>query len=406
MNTLSLLVKPASYRCNLACSYCFYKRVADVYEQPSTFMDHDTLDSMIRTVMRSGARHVSFCWQGGEPTLLGVDFFRDAVEMQNRYASGGQTIENLIQTNGILLDDDWLRFLHDNRFLVGISLDGPVDIHDAYRLDNNGLPTFHKVENAIAGMRNHGVDFNILALIHDKNVKEPDRMYQFLRGNNFNYLQFIPCFEVDEKSGEILPFSVGGKELGEFYCRIFDLWYEDGFPYVSIRLFEDILMYLVDGSLASCCWMDECKSYIVVEHNGDCYPCDFFVYPEWYLGNITRDDLTSILHGTKRDEFSAMKSDVPPACRGCQWFDFCHGDCTRFRFGRNGTNTNVSQYCEAWSMLLEHLKPVKAEIKDRAVRLRDSVLSGQFDQAGRNQACPCGSGKKLKQCCGRGKLVI
>ncbi|MBW2673953.1 MAG: radical SAM protein [Deltaproteobacteria bacterium] len=165
MNTLSLLVKPASYRCNLACSYCFYKRVADVYEQPSTFMDHDTLDSMIRTVMRSGARHVSFCWQGGEPTLLGVDFFRDAVEMQNRYASGGQTIENSIQTNGILLDDDWLRFLRDNRFLVGISLDGPADIHDAYRLDNNGHATFHTVENAIAGMRNHGVDFNILALI-------------------------------------------------------------------------------------------------------------------------------------------------------------------------------------------------------------------------------------------------
>ncbi|TFH38559.1 MAG: anaerobic sulfatase maturase [Chrysiogenales bacterium] len=403
---MSLLVKPASYRCNLECSYCFYKRVAGVYEQPSTFMDRDTLDGMIRTVMQSGAPHVSFCWQGGEPTLLGVDFFRDAVKMQSRYASGGQRIENLIQTNGVLLDNDWLRFLHDNRFLVGISLDGPADIHDAYRLDKGGVGTFETVIQAIDGMRDHGVDFNILTLIHDKNVKQPDRMYRFLRRNNFEYLQFIPCFEVDEKSREMHPFSIGGKELGEFYCRVFDLWYEDGFPYVSIRLFEDILMYLVDGALASCCWIDECTSYIVVEHNGDCYPCDFFVYPEWYLGNITRDELPSILDGRKRNEFSAMKADVPPACRACQWFDFCHGDCTRFRIDRDGTYSTVSQYCEAWSMLLEHLTPVKAEMKDRAVRLRDSALSGQFDQVGRNQACPCGSGKKLKKCCGRGKLVI
>jgi len=148
MNNLSLLVKPASYRCNLECSYCFYKRVAGVYEQPSTFMDPDTLDSMIRTVVQSGAQLVSFCWQGGEPTLLGVDFFRDAVEMQKKYACGGQRIENLLQTNGVLLDDEWLRFLHDNRFLVGISLDGPAEIHDAYRLDKNGNATFQKVKNA------------------------------------------------------------------------------------------------------------------------------------------------------------------------------------------------------------------------------------------------------------------
>jgi uncharacterized protein len=405
MNTLSLLVKPASYRCNLECSYCFYKRVAGVYEEPSPFMDHDTLDTMTRTAMRSGAGLVSFCWQGGEPTLLGVDFFRDAVETQKKYARAGQRVENLLQTNGVLLDDDWLRFLHDNRFLVGISLDGPAEVNDAYRVDTRGNGTFHAVMDAIDGMRDHGVDFNVLTLLHDGNVKQPDRLYDFMRRNSFDYLQFIPCFEVDERL-ETLPFSVNGTELGDFYCRLFDRWYDDGFPYVSIRLFQDILMYLVDGTPASCCWHDTCTSYLVVEHNGDCYPCDFFVYPEWYLGNITRDDLASIVHSRKRTEFSAMKSRVPPACRECRWFGFCHGDCTRFRLDGKGTYTDVSRYCEAWSTLLEHIEPVTEEIRDRTIRLRESVVSGQFDRVGRNQACPCGSGKKFKKCCGRGTPAI
>lgn len=406
MNNLSLLIKPASYRCNLDCSYCFYKRVADIYEQSSPFMDRGTLETMIRTVMQSDARHVSFCWQGGEPTLLGVDFFRDAVEIQQRYVRSGQTVENSLQTNGIVLDEKWLRFLSENHFLVGISLDGPADMHDAYRVDGNGRGTFDRVQQAIDGMRNYGVDFNVLTLLHDRNVTEPDRIYTFLRRSNFDYLQFIPCFEVDNTSGEILPFSIGGRELGDFYCRLFDRWYADGFPYVSIRLFEDILMYLVDGNPASCCWMDACTSYIVVEYNGDCYPCDFFVYPEWYLGNITRDEIPSILNGSRRDTFSAMKADVSPLCRGCQWFRFCRGDCTRFRLDGNGTYTNVSHYCQAWRMLFEHIEPVKAEITTRARNLRNAVVNGQFGRTGRNQPCPCGSGKKFKKCCGRGTMVM
>ncbi|OPL16737.1 MAG: anaerobic sulfatase maturase [delta proteobacterium MLS_D] len=406
MDSLSLLLKPASYRCNLECSYCFYRRVAGVYEQPSTFMKYDVLDMLVKTAMTSGARRVSFCWQGGEPTLMGVNFFRNAVELQRKYARPGQQVENLLQTNGVLLDDDWFRFLRDNRFLVGISLDGPENIHDAYRVDRNGEGTFQRVMDVVDGMRTGGVDFNILTLVHDKNVRQPDRLYDFMRRNNFNYLQFIPCFEVDEKSGKALPYSVDGRELGEFYCRLFDRWYEDGFPYVSIRLFADILIYLVDGALTSCSWLEECKSYIVVEHNGDCYPCDFFVYPEWRLGNIMEDSLASILDGKAREEFSAMKTDIPAACRHCPLFDFCHGDCTRFRWDGTGGYRDVSRYCETWLMLFRHIDPVKDEMRDRAVRLRESILSGRFDLIGRNQPCPCGSGKKLKHCCGRGAPVI
>lgn len=411
MNTLSLLLKPASYRCNLECAYCFYKRVADVYEKPSTFMDRDTLEATVRAAMQSGAEQVSFCWQGGEPTLLGVDFFKEAVALQEKYARAGQRVENSLQTNGVLLDADWFRFLHENRFLVGISLDGPADLHDAFRTDRNGRGTFDRVMAAIDGMRNYGVAFNILTLVHDQNVKEPDRIYSFFRRNHFTYLQFIPCFEVPgqsvrENQAEPLPSPVSGEALGEFYCKLFDRWYKDGFPYVSIRLFQDILMYLVDGVQASCCWMGECKSYIVVEHNGDCFPCDFFVYPEWNLGNITHDNLTDILNSEKRKRFSAIKAGVPADCRECRWFGFCRADCTRFRLDGQGGYTNASRYCRAWTMLLDHIRPFQTEIKDRAVNLRHAVLSGAFDRAGRNQTCPCGSGKKLKKCCGRGRPAI
>jgi len=406
MNNLSLLLKPASFRCNLECEYCFYKRVEDVYDEPAAFMDYETLDATIKAVMTSGASQVSFCWQGGEPTLMGVDFFKKAVELQQKYSRMGQTVENSLQTNGVLLDEEWFRFLREYRFLVGISLDGPREYHDTYRKTRGGEGTYQKVMDTIEGMNDNGVDYNILTLLNDVNVRHPDNVYHFMRENNFQYLQFIPCFEVDESTGKLMPFSVGGKELGEFYCKLFDLWYDDGFPYVSIRLFEDILIYLVDGALVSCCWMNECKSYIVVEHNGDCYPCDFFVYPQWHIGNITGDPLTSILNNSKRQLFSNMKSEVPNSCYECEWYDFCHADCTRFRLDRNGTFTNTSEYCQAWFMLLEHIKPRKDELKKRAVNLRESVLSGNFDQVGRNDDCPCGSGKKLKKCCGRGTLVI
>ncbi|MBS3756796.1 MAG: anaerobic sulfatase maturase [Desulfobacterales bacterium] len=398
---MSLLVKPTSWRCNLDCTYCFYKRVADAYPT-APYMNRATLAAVIRTALESGADQISFCWQGGEPTLLGVDFFRAAVALQQRYARPGQQVENSFQTNGILLDEDWLRFFAQNRFLVGVSLDGPAEIHDACRRDKSGRGTFDRVMGAIDGMQTHGVDFNILTLVHDQNVTAADRLYDFLRGQGFTHMQFTPCFEAPDPAAG----PVDGPALGDFYCQLFDRWYADGFARVSVRLFADILMYLVDGAAPSCCWQTECRSYLVVEHNGDCYPCDFYVYPEWRLGNLVQDGLAAIADSDLRRAFSARKAQMPPACRQCAWFGFCRGDCTRFRQDAAGQPAGTSRFCKAWSRLLEHIQPVHREMRERAVNLRQAVLSGRFAATGRNQPCPCGSGKKFKKCCGREELVL
>lgn len=402
MTSLSLLVKPVSWRCNLACTYCFYRRVAEVYPAAAPCMEEATLAAVIRSALASGASHVSFCWQGGEPTLAGLDFFRAAVSLQRQYARPGQQVENALQTNGILLDEKWQRFLSENRFLVGISLDGPADIHDACRRDYSGRGTFDRVMTAIDGLETHGAAVNILTLVHDRNVTAAERLYAFLRGRGFTHLQFIPCFEAPDPAAG----PVDGPALGEFYCRLFDCWYADGFARVSVRLFADLLMYLVDGAASSCCWQSECRSYLVVEHNGDCYPCDFYVYPEWRLGNLVHDDLAALADSDLRRSFSARKAQVPPACRQCRWFGFCRGDCTRFRQDAPGQPSGTSRFCAAWSRLLAHIQPVQAEMRQRAINLRQAVTSGRFAATGRNQPCPCGSGQKFKKCCGREELVL
>jgi uncharacterized protein len=398
---MNLLIKPSSYHCNIDCTYCFYKRVKSVYPEGKAMMSLETAEEMIEKTLSLGNLSNSFCWQGGEPTLLGLDFYREVVAIQSRHLRTGQQVENSLQTNGILLDEAWCAFLRENRFLVGVSLDGPEEIHDHYRRSSSGRGTFHRVMESIDRMRKHSVDFNILTLLTDVNIRKPEELYRFYRENDFNYLQFIPCIEYDD-SGNHLPFSIHGPDLGAFYCTIFDLWMEDGFPYVSIRLFEDILLYLLDGIHASCGWLEECGSYLLVEHNGDCYPCDFFVYPEWKLGNLREQPLQDIMSNPLRNKFGRMKTLIPDECKKCQWLDFCHGDCTRFRQSSDGQFKNLSEFCISWKMLLEHLEPSRESITERAIKIREALFQNALENVGRNDPCPCGSGKKFKKCCGRG----
>lgn len=405
MNTLSFLVKPVSYHCNLACHYCFYKRVYELYPQKMQVMPLEVMHTLITSALNTDTAYISFCWQGGEPTLAGLDFFKEIVTVQNRLRKNYQVIENSIQTNGILLDDEWCQFLSHNNFLVGISLDGPEAIHNVYRKDYADNGTFEKVMKAIALMNEHAVQYNILALVTDANVSKAHEIYTFFRQNNFAYLQFIPCFEHDEH-GNSLPFTISGRNLGNFYCELFDEWYHDGFPYVSIRLFQDLLMYSINNVKTSCCWLGECNSYIVVEHNGDCYPCDFFVYPEWQLGNIMSCRLNEIMDNEIRSRFAFIKQELSEECKKCNIKDFCMGDCTRYRFAGDIHQRSRSKLCEAWKMLLEHYRHYEREIKDRVIKLQQSVQSGQFFHLQRNDTCPCGSGKKFKKCCGRAPLAI
>jgi uncharacterized protein len=399
IQSISLLIKPSTHLCNLDCSYCFYKRVSDVYPEGKP-MKIEVAESIVKKTLDLGARLNTFTWQGGEPTLLGTDFYRAVCQLQDRYRKPGQIIENSLQTNGILIDEEWADFLKNRNFLVGLSLDGPREIHDHYRKTKAGEGTYAEVMNTARLLRERGVPFNILTLLTDANITDVDEIYNFLRKNRFTHLQFIPCFEHDPETGKPLPFSISGEELGRFYTRLFDLWMEDGFLEVSIRIFEDIFIYLIDGVKASCGWLERCGSYLLVEHNGDVYPCDFFVYPEWHLGNIVTDSLTAILQNPKRAAFGEMKAQLPDACTRCRFLSFCQGDCTKFRWKENDTYTNVSALCEARKRLLTHIEPHVESIRRRVMEIR-AGRHQQNQKIDRNAPCPCGSGRKYKKCCGK-----
>lgn len=401
MNKLSFLIKPVSYQCNMVCDYCFYKRVGEIYPAHMRTMEFDITRCLTESAINTGAHHVSFCWQGGEPTLAGLDFFKEIIALQNRCKKSYQVVENSIQTNGILFNDEWCRFIKQNNILIGISLDGNKEIHDAYRKDFTGRGSFEKVMRAIALMNEHGVQYNILTMLTDANVSSARELYAFYRDHNFTHIQFIPCFERDHH-GNLLPYSVSGFEVGKFYCEFFSEWYRDGFPHVSIRLFQDLLIDSFEQLKTSCCWLEVCNSYIVVEHNGDCYPCDFFVYPEWHLGNIMNLSLDDILHSDVRHRFSLRKKKNHEKCSGCDIMDFCRGDCIRFRY----KDDEKSAFCEAWKMLCAHYKKHEKELVRRIAQLQEALQSGEFYKMGRNDPCPCGASKKFKKCCGRAPLVI
>jgi len=401
MQTTSLLIKPSSYTCNIECAHCFYKRVKDVYPERRPLMSPETAATLIRKTLALGCTHNTFCWQGGEPTLMGIDFFREAVRAQKRFGRSGQIVGNSLQTNGILIDSEWAQFLAESRFLVGLSIDGPEEFHDHYRKFASGKGTFSSAMNAVDLFRSHGVEFNVLTLLTDANVSEPEVIYNFLRGQGFSHLQFVPCFEKDAATGEALPFSVTPEQLGHFHCTLFDLWLEDGFPDVSIRIFEDILIYFIDGVHVSCNWFEECASYFVIEHNGDVYPCDFFVYPEWKLGNIVENSYDEIVRNPLLRKFASMKSAVNKECADCRWLSFCHGDCTKFRHGSGGYEC-VSAYCGARKMLLQHVEPHVESIKEKVLEIRRRNQPRiDYPGVGRNDPCPCGSGLKFKKCCGK-----
>jgi len=370
--SISLLVKPASGLCNLSCAYCFYRRVQGIYPEMPTKMSRPAAEEVIRKTLLTNTPHNSFCWQGGEPTLMGLDFFRNVVAFQKKYARSGQVIENSIQTNGLLLDDQWCEFLRQENFLVGISLDGPAPIHDFYRKDSAQKGTFAEVMRSIELMKKHDVQFNILCLLTDRNIKSPVELYNFFRSQNFKFLQFINCFEHDGTSGALKSFSVRGEETGDFYIKLFDEWFQKDFFDVSIRFFEDILLYLVDGVKASCCYNKACNSYLVVEHNGDCYPCDFFVFEEWKIGNLIKSDIQTIMNSPLRSRFASLKADLPEACRECRIAPFCKGDCTRFRHLPENGYKNISEYCTAIKKVYSHIEPHLPEIRKRVAAYRSS----------------------------------
>ena len=400
----SLLIKPVSGDCNLHCTYCFYhERETDPYKAEGRHrMSAEVLDALIEQSMALDRRTATFGWQGGEPTLAGVDFFRQVIELQKKHGARGQAVSNGMQTNGLLLDAEWAQLLHEYKFLLGVSLDGPAVYHDHYRTYRNGDPTQEKVLEKIHLLERYGVEYNILSVVNRVTGDHGAEIYDYLLSQGFFFLQFIPCVEVDPRTGDVTDFSVTPEQFGDFLCTVFDKWYNHGQPQASIRDFEAILAVYVGHDAPLCCYQKECGNYVVVEYNGDVYPCDFQVREELYLGNILETPLSELFESEGLRAFAAAKAAPREECQRCAWLPFCQQGCPRF-VGVGGQRGHY--LCRAYQRFLAHSHDGFMDLRMRILRERGldprRVSAPPIKPIGRNDPCPCGSGAKYKNCCGR-----
>jgi len=400
----SLLIKPASGDCNLHCTYCFYHdRDSDPYKETRRRrMSPEILDSLIQQGMAMDRRQATFGWQGGEPTLMGLDFFREVVRLQQKYGASGQSVSNGLQTNGILLNPEWARFLRQYNFLLGVSLDGPAPYHDAYRVHANGAATHARVIETLKMLRQYQVEYNVLSVVNRITGDHGSEIYDYLLSEGYYFMQFIPCVEVDPVSGEITEFSVQPEQFGDFLCQVFDRWYNGGNPQVSIRDFEAILAVYLGQEAPLCCYQENCGSYLVVEHNGDLYPCDFMVRDDTYIGNLKDMSLEQAFASQAVKEFKVLKAEPRSECAACAWYPYCKQGCYRFV---NLDGSKRHYLCRAYQQFFAHSHEGFMNLRDKIMR-RSGIDPASAPQApqrviGRNDPCPCGSGKKYKNCCGR-----
>lgn len=401
MKQFSLLIKPASADCNLRCEYCFY---IDHLESGSKNprMSDEILELMIKSYMSIDQnKQYAFGWQGGEPTLMGLDFFKKVVEMQIKYAPPGSSVSNGLQTNGTMITEEMAKFFGEYKFLLGVSLDGPEYLHDYYRKTIGQKPTHALVLRGIERLKQHGVEFNILTLINNQTVKKAKEIYHYHRDNGFFFHQYIPCVEFDT-DGSLRPYSITGNDWGLFLTELFNEWVKQDVNKVSIRLFDSIMEYLVYGRYNVCYMQDNCVQYFVVEHDGGVYPCDFFVQDNLLLGNVNNNSWEELLNSHTYHAFGNQKSNWNEECNLCPFLSFCHGDCQKFRYGASNSAKQLSNLCQGWKIFYTRTLPRFKHIADNFKKENDvtEVYAYKFPKFGRNELCPCGSGKKFKSCCG------
>jgi uncharacterized protein len=354
---LSLLVKPAGPDCNMACGYCFYRDKGVVFPAAAVHRMNDAvLEETMRQALGQPAPAVSIGWQGGEPTLMGLPFFERAVELQIKHGRG-KTVGNALQTNGLLLDRAWARFLRESRFLVGLSLDGPEPVHDRYRARAGGGPTWAAVVDRARMLIGEGVETNALVVVDDYSVNFSDEIYGFLKELGLVHMQFIPCVETDPADpSRGASFSATSEAYGDFLVRLFDLWtadFRNGEPTTFIRLFDSLFFLYVDREPPDCTLLPECGTYLVVEHNGDVFACDFFVEERWKLGNVMSGKLIHMLNSARQTAFGRIKAKMPGECRSCPWLAFCRGGCTKDRL-RDPRDGGLNHFCAGTKRFLAH----------------------------------------------------
>ncbi len=360
----SLLIKPASAVCNLDCQYCFYlDRDADPYKElPARVMPLDTLERLVDNFLFYSYPASTFAFQGGEPTLAGLKFFEKLVEFQQRYGRNGQAVSNALQTNGVLLDADWCRLFREYNFLIGISIDGPEEVNDLYRINKAGHGTWKKVMQGIEVMQKEKVEFNVLCVLSQSNVHKPREIYKFFRSIGVQYMQFIPLAEFNA-DGTPMPFTITPEEYGRFMCEIFDLWWPERRK-TRVRFFDNLAEAIAGQKPGSCTMHETCDSYVVVEYNGDVYPCDFFVEKDWRLGNVTMDSFPEIARRQKRYSFAVKKTLAHPECQVCQYQAICHGGCPKTRHGVNRRFEDLDYFCAAYKMMFDKaVGPLRKEVE-------------------------------------------
>jgi len=360
----SLLIKPASAVCNLDCAYCFYlDREADPYKSlPDRAMSADTLERLVDTYLFYSYPNSVFAFQGGEPTLAGLPFFERLVRLQERYGRDGQSVSNALQTNATIIDEGWCDLFHDYQWLLGVSLDGPQETHDLYRFNKGGRGTWKQVMRGVETLQKHNVEFNILCVLSQANVGKAKELYQFYKSLGVDNVQYIPLSEF-HADGSPMPFTITPEQYGRFLCETFELWWPERRKF-RIRFFDNLAEALAGMKPGSCTMHESCDSYVVVEYNGDIYPCDFFVEGEWKLGNVNLDSWAEIARRKRRYEFAINKSIPQEECQRCEWQSICHQGCPKFRHAQHGDFAELDYFCQSYKMIYaQSVEPLKEDVR-------------------------------------------
>ncbi|MFW6323253.1 MAG: anaerobic sulfatase maturase [Guyparkeria sp.] len=422
--------KPVGPVCNLACNYCFYLEKDHLYADDEAWrMDDAVLERFIVDyIAAQEVPEIEFAWQGGEPTLLGVDFFRRVVELQERHTPPGKRVRNAFQTNGVLLDDEWGRFLHEHEFLVGLSIDGPRELTERHRVDRHGVGAFDRIMAGAEVLRRHRVEFNILCCVNRWNARQPLKTYDFLKRLGSPFIQFIPIVErsgreepdldlarppqIRASGPPVTPWSVDPQDYGDFLIAIFDRWIRQDVGRVFVQMFDVQLGVRMGQPAVLCVYAQTCGRGLALEHNGDIYACDHYVYPEYRRGNIMQQSLREMVLSPEQTAFTRAKSEsLPGCCRACTYLVQCWGECPKNRILHTASGEPGLQYlCAGLKRFFAHANPMLDRMAGllRAGRPAAQIMQqlGQGPAAaaggkiGPNAACPCGSGRKYKKCCG------
>ena len=433
---LHVMAKPIGPICNIDCKYCFYLEKEKLYPDTRKWrMSDDVLEEYVRQyIEQQDVPEINFAWQGGEPTLLGVDYFRKIVSLQKQYANG-KTIHNAFQTNGTLLNDEWGEFLSASNFLVGLSIDGPRELHDRYRVDKKNQGTFDSVMNGLGFLKKHRVEFNTLTVVNRVNSQRPLEVYEFLRQIGSGFIQFIPLVERAASSGPlavlnsvpgldfaeppepgmtvdphspVTPWSVESATYGQFLVSIFDQWVRRDVGRTFVQIFDVALGIWAGAGSSSCVFAEKCGRALAMEHNGDVYSCDHYVYPKYKLGNVMNTSLAALVDGAKQQQFGRDKSDTLPAyCRSCEVRFACQGECPKHRFiNTPDGEAGLNYLCGAYKRFFKHVDPSMRTMvgllnAGRAPAEIMRLAAGPGHVPARNEPCSCGSGRKFKHCCAR-----